>query len=109
MVACLFGIISGSWRAVPLSMFSSDDLASPVFRRLYVVDFLFFPPGSTQVFDIKLLQNAFLWEFFFVIEGFAFSFVDPIGGFVSVWLLRFLFTYFRLLGHPVAVLLKSCS
>ena len=107
MVACLFGIISGSWRAVPLSMFSSGDLASSVFRRLYVVDFLFFPPGSTQVFDIKLLQNAFLWEFFF--DGSAFSFVDSLGGFVSVWLLRFLFTYFRLLGHSVAILLKFCS
>ena len=64
VVACLFGISSGSWRAVPLSMFSSGDLASSVFRRLYVVDFLFFPPGSTQVFDIKLLQNVFLGNSF---------------------------------------------
>ena len=62
--ACLFGISSGSWRAVPLSMFSSGDLASSVFRRLYVVDFLFFPPGSTQVFDIKLLQNVILGNSF---------------------------------------------
>ena len=109
VVACLFGISSGSWRAVPLSMFSSGDLASSVFRRLFDVVFLFFPPGSTQVFDIKLLQNAFLWEFFCVFEGSAFSFVDSLGGSVSVWLLRFLFTYFRLLGHPVAVLLKFCN
>ena len=74
-----------------------------------LLNFMCLPIGSTQVFDIKLLQNAFLWEFFFVIEGSAFSFVDSLGGFVSVWLLRFLFTYFRLLGHPVAVLLKFCS
>ena len=93
VVACLFGIFSGSWRAVPLSMFSSGDLASSVFRRLYVVDFLFFPPGSTQVFDIKLLQND-SWGILCVFEGSPLSPFDSFGGFVSVWLLRFLFALF---------------
>ena len=57
----------------------------------------------------KTPTKRFPWEFFCVFEGSPFSSVDSFGGSVSVWLLRFLFACFRLLGYPVAVLLKSCS
>ena len=64
MIACLFGICFGSWRAVPLSMFPLVTWLVRCFFRLLCVDFLLFPPGSTQVFDIKLLQNVFLGNSF---------------------------------------------
>ena len=57
----------------------------------------------------KTPTKRFPWEFFCLFEGSPFSSVDSFGGSVSVWLLRFLFACFRLLGYPVAVLLKSCS
>ena len=95
------------WVLVGCSSFhvSSGDLASSVFFRLLCVDFLFFPPGSTQVFDIKLLQNVFLGNSFvsltFLVTSLVVLSVFGYWGFFS--------PFFWLLGYPVAVLLKFCS
>ena len=84
------GDFLGSWRAVPLSTFPPVTWPVRFFTMTYCVDFLLFPPGSTQVFDIKLLQNVFLGDSVMPLT----LHVIPLDVSVSVWLLRFLFALF---------------
>ena len=68
------GDFLGSWRAVPLSTFPPVTWPVRFFTMTYCVDFLLFPPGSTQVFAIKLLQNVFPGGFCYVFDFLCDSF-----------------------------------
>ena len=80
---------------------SSGDLASSVFFRLLCVDFLLFPPGSTQVFAIKLLQNVFPGGFCYVFDFLC----DSFGCFCQFLVIE---VSFRLISGYLGILSPYC-